>query len=63
MIVLIVLLSLFFLIFWLIVPVEYLIKFTSDDSYFYLKTALNFSIGNGSSFDGINLTNGLHFLK
>ncbi len=49
-----------FSVFWLIVPIDYLIKFTSDDSYFYLKTALNFSLGNGSSFDGINLTNGYH---
>lgn len=51
---------LFFSVFWLIVPVDYLIKFTSDDTYFYLKTALNFSLGNGSSFDGINPTNGYH---
>jgi len=31
-----------------------------DDSLYYLKTALNFSQGLGSSFDGINLTNGYH---
>jgi len=51
------LLSLFI---WFILPIKYLIHFTSDDSYFYLKTAWNFSKGLGSSFDGINLTNGYH---
>jgi hypothetical protein len=49
-----------FCLLWLVVPIEYLIKFTSDDSYFYLKTALNFSKGAGSTFDEINLTNGYH---
>lgn len=47
-------------ILWFLLPINYLIHFTSDDTYFYLKTALNFSSGNGSSFDGINLTNGYH---
>ena len=47
-------------IIWFLLPINYLIHFTSDDSYFYLKTALNFSSGIGSSFDGINLTNGYH---
>ncbi len=47
-------------ILWFLLPINYLIHFTSDDTYFYLKTALNFSSGKGSSFDGINLTNGYH---
>jgi len=47
-------------ILWLLLPINYLIHFTSDDTYFYLKTALNFSNGKGSSFDGINSTNGYH---
>ena len=45
---------------WFFAPIEYLIKYTSDDSYFYLKTALNLAKGYGSTFDGINLTNGYH---
>ncbi len=45
---------------WLILPVKYLIHFTSDDTYFYLKVANNLATGKGSSFDGINLTNGYH---
>ena len=45
---------------WFFLPIKYLIHFTSDDSYFYLKTAWNFSKGMGSTFDGINLTNGYH---
>lgn len=49
-----------FTILWLIAPINYLIKFTSDDSYFYLKVALNFAKNNLSSFDNINLTNGYH---
>lgn len=47
-------------IFWLILPIKYLIHFTSDDTYFYLKVAYNLATGKGSSFDGINLTNGYH---
>lgn len=31
-----------------------------DDSFYYLKTARNFASGQGSSFDGINHTNGYH---
>lgn len=31
-----------------------------DDGYYYLEIARNFSIGNGPSFDSINLTNGFH---
>lgn len=45
---------------WFYLPIEYLIKFTSDDSYFYLKTALIFAQKGVSSFDCINLTNGYH---
>jgi len=34
--------------------------FTRDDAYYYFKVAQNISEGKGSSFDGINLTNGYH---
>lgn len=34
--------------------------FTRDDSYYYYKVAQNISEGNGSTFDGINPTNGYH---
>lgn len=34
--------------------------FTRDDAYYYFKIAQNISEGKGSTFDGINLTNGYH---
>ena len=34
--------------------------FTRDDTYYYFKVAQNISEGHGSSFDGINSTNGYH---
>jgi hypothetical protein len=34
--------------------------FTRDDAYYYFKVAQNISEGHGSTFDGINLTNGYH---
>ena len=34
--------------------------FTRDDAYYYFKVAQNISEGHGSSFDGINPTNGYH---
>ncbi|MBI5963880.1 MAG: hypothetical protein HY863_10430 [Chloroflexi bacterium] len=34
--------------------------FTRDDAYYYFKVAQNITLGLGSSFDGINLTNGYH---
>ena len=34
--------------------------FTRDDAFYYFKVAQNISEGHGSSFDGINLTNGYH---
>lgn len=34
--------------------------FTRDDAYYYYKVAQNISEGHGSTFDGINLTNGYH---
>lgn len=54
------LISLIFLVIWFILPIKYLIHFTTDDTYFYLKVACNFASGYGSSFDGIDLTNGYH---
>lgn len=40
--------------------ITFLINFAHDDSFFYIKTAYNFSRGFGSSFDTINITNGFH---
>ena len=34
--------------------------FTRDDAYYYFKVAQNIALGHGSTFDGINLTNGYH---
>ena len=34
--------------------------FTRDDAYYYFKVAQNISEGRGSTFDGINSTNGYH---
>lgn len=34
--------------------------FTRDDAYYYFKVAQNISEGHGSTFDGINHTNGYH---
>ncbi|HCR72201.1 MAG TPA: hypothetical protein DIW23_12205, partial [Anaerolineae bacterium] len=34
--------------------------FKRDDAYYYFKVAQNISEGYGSTFDGINLTNGYH---
>src|SRR5687768_648390 len=34
--------------------------FTRDDAYYYFKVAQNIAEGHGSTFDGINPTNGYH---
>jgi len=34
--------------------------FVRDDAYYYFKVAQNIALGNGSTFDGINFTNGYH---
>src|SRR5215467_6161020 len=34
--------------------------FTRDDAYYYFKVAQNISEGHGSTFDGMNPTNGYH---
>ncbi|KAA0275405.1 MAG: hypothetical protein EDM79_07600 [Chloroflexi bacterium] len=34
--------------------------FVRDDAYYYFKVAQNISEGHGSTFDGINITNGYH---
>lgn len=41
-------------------PFQFLLNFAHDDSFFYIKTANNLAKGLGSTFDGINLTNGYH---
>ncbi|MCX7834431.1 MAG: hypothetical protein N2490_09510 [Ignavibacteria bacterium] len=57
-ILLLIFLSLITLVFTL--DITYLINFAHDDSFYYLKTALNFSQSGSSTFDGINKTNGYH---
>ncbi|MBL8062374.1 MAG: hypothetical protein JNK32_05100 [Anaerolineales bacterium] len=34
--------------------------FVRDDAYYYFKVAQNIALGNGSTFDGINMSNGYH---
>jgi hypothetical protein len=41
-------------------PVDILVRHLKDDSFYYLKTANNIALGLGSTFDGINQTNGYH---
>jgi hypothetical protein len=41
-------------------PFEFLVRHLKDDSFYYLKTANNIALGMGSTFDGINRTNGYH---
>ena len=41
-------------------PFEFLVRHLKDDSFYYLKTANNIALGLGSTFDGINRTNGYH---
>jgi hypothetical protein len=43
-----------------ILPLEQLTFFVSDDAYYYLNVARNITHGAGSSFDGINPSNGYH---
>jgi len=40
--------------------IEFLLNFTNDDSFFYVKIAYNFSTGAGSTFDLVSETNGYH---
>lgn len=40
--------------------IEFLLNFADDDSFFYIKTAYNFSTGFGSTFDRVDMTNGYH---
>ncbi|HMS32701.1 MAG TPA: hypothetical protein PKC91_01310 [Ignavibacteria bacterium] len=40
--------------------IEFLLNFADDDSFFYIKTAYNFSDGFGSTFDRVSMTNGYH---
>lgn len=41
-------------------PVDDLVTLVPDDAYFYLKTAWHLAQGDGSTFDGLNPTNGYH---
>ena len=51
---------LLFSILTLFVPLNYLINFFHDDSFFYLKIAQNIVNGAGVTFDNISSTNGFH---
>ncbi len=42
------------------VPSSWIVRLFHDDSFFYLVTARNLAAGLGSTFDGINTTNGYH---
>jgi hypothetical protein len=48
------------LIFVALLPTNLMMNFYYDDSFFYIKTANNIAKGLGSTFDGINTTNGYH---
>jgi len=43
-----------------VLDIRILINFAHDDSFYYIKTANNFSKGFGSTFDKVNITNGYH---
>lgn len=49
-----------FLIYIFSSSIESTIYFFSDDAYYYFNVARNIIAGNGSSFDGHNLSNGYH---
>jgi len=49
-----------FIVWILLSPIQAVTFFLSDDAYYYLLTAKNIILGNGSSFDGFNLSNGYH---
>lgn len=49
-----------FLIFPLIAQDDLLLRFMPDDSFYYIKTAMNFAHHGKVSFDGIHNTNGFH---
>jgi hypothetical protein len=51
---------LFIIVSVVLFPFNFLLNFSHDDAFFYIKTADNFSKGLGSTFDGINPTNGYH---
>lgn len=42
------------------IPIEILIRYATDDAYFFLKIADNLASGRGSTFDGLHATNGYH---
>lgn len=42
------------------IPLQFLINFAHDDSFFYLKIAQNIVNGSGVTFDNISSTNGFH---
>lgn len=45
---------------WSLSIEPFIVRFTMDDSFYYLMIALNLAHGHGSSFDAVNATNGYH---
>ncbi len=47
---------------FMLAPVSWVLDrwFTTDDAFYYYQVARNILAGNGSTFDGFNLTNGYH---
>ncbi len=41
-------------------PTHMALRYVSDDGFYYMATANNVALGNGSTFDGVNPTNGYH---
>jgi hypothetical protein len=41
-------------------PSDVLVRFTNDDTFYYLGIARNLAAGNGLTFDGLHQTNGFH---
>lgn len=60
MLVLILLLGFLPRLMFLVSPLESIIKVVPDDAFYYFKVAQNVVAGYGSTFDGINPTNGYH---
>ena len=47
-------------LFMAVQPIEFLVRHLKDDAYYGWLTARNIAVGLGSTFDGINVTNGYH---
>jgi len=50
----------FYIALFSLLPDSRVVCSLSDDAYYYLQISRNIALGNGSTFDGINSTNGYH---